>query len=62
MIGVSNRTSAPVFGLIRKFRPVSVTTRMRSTVGLKSNPKFDPVTLAIRPPMGVANPVRALTE
>src|SRR5262245_22230579 len=31
-------TGTPVSGLIRKFSPVPVTTRMRSTVGLKSIP------------------------
>ena len=35
---VSWEASAPVFGLRRKFSPSPVTTRMRSTVGLKSNP------------------------
>ena len=35
--------SAPVFGFIRKLNPVSVVTRMRSTTGLKSNPKAVPV-------------------
>jgi hypothetical protein len=38
LIAVSGPIGAPVFGLIRKFRPVFVTTRMRSTVGLKSKP------------------------
>ena len=39
-IDVSTPATAPEFGLRRKFNPVSVVTRMRSTDGLKSKPKF----------------------
>jgi hypothetical protein len=35
--------TVPFAGLARRFCPVSLTMRMRSTVGLKSKPKFVPV-------------------
>ncbi len=63
--------NAPVFGLIRKFWPASLTMRRRSTTGLKSTPKPVPVmgtgvvpsaaTNVPLAPMGVATPVRQLT-
>jgi hypothetical protein len=64
-------TNAPVFGFSLKFRPVSLTTRSRSVIGSKSNPKLVPVIgTAVTPsgptnvpavPIGVATPVRQLT-
>jgi hypothetical protein len=63
----SPSTNAPVFGLIRKFCPVLVTTRMRSAAGLKSNPKLVPLigtgrapasTNPPEAPTAVATPVR----
>ena len=51
--------TAPVSGCMRRFCPVSLTTRMRSTVGLKSNPKTVPFSAGVKgaAPMGVAAPV-----
>jgi hypothetical protein len=40
--GVSVAGHGAVSGLSRRFWPVSLTTRMRSTVGLKSKPKLVP--------------------
>ncbi|MEH2407357.1 MAG: hypothetical protein V7K36_00355 [Nostoc sp.] len=58
--------AAPVLGLTRKFSPLEVTMRRRSTVGLKSIPKSEPVIARGLPilstncpnvPIATANPV-----
>ena len=50
---VSVAASAPLTGFSRRFSSASLITRMRSTVGLKSNPNDAPM-LARRPPTAVA--------
>ena len=68
-------TNAPLLGLMRKFCPALLTTRTRSTVGLKSMPKRVPAPaptgVGVTPsaptklpvlPMGVATPVGAEIE
>ena len=57
--GVSVPASAPVSGLSRKFWPVLLTTRMRSTVGLKSKPNSVPLSAGAKAaaPTCVATPV-----
>ncbi len=41
-MAVSTAPRAPLMGLRRRFWPLSLVTRMRSTVGLKSKPKEVP--------------------
>jgi hypothetical protein len=53
--------TAAEMGLMRRFWSASLTMRRRSTVGLKSNPKDEPLSPGESAgPTGVAAPVAAL--
>ena len=55
--------ATPVVGFSLRFCPASLTSRMRSTVGLKSSPKLVPVTTGENgPPTAVAAPVVVLSK
>ena len=59
---VSMPATAPVSGLRRRFWPVSLTTRMRSAVGLKSKPNAVPDRAGVNgAPTAVAMPVAGFT-
>jgi len=57
----TSTVARPVSGLRRRFWPVLETTRMRSTVGLKSNPNSVPPSAGVNGPrMRLAAPVTGL--